>query len=157
MLLVHPAGSEHHDSSAVMKVPHGVQNDGSKATCSPGFRLCQIVSVLPVAISWRWTPDWPVSNTVNVNWPRCGPVWLTVFMSQLPLLGAPAASWVLRSATERCWKAGLPNVIGCDSSAVGPAEAVSGVKSEKRTGLAPAGSGITATPAMSRPLIVMAA
>src|SRR5262245_36183344 len=49
-------------------------------------------------------------------------------MSQLPLFGAPFASWVVRSATERCRIESLPNVIGWDSSEVGPAEAVSGVK-----------------------------
>ena len=27
--------------------------------------LCQIVSVCPVCRSWRWTPDLPVSKTVN--------------------------------------------------------------------------------------------
>ena len=57
-------------------------------------------------------------------------------MSQLPVLGTPAASCVVRSAIDRCSKSGLPNVIGADSSAVGPAEPVSGVKSENRVPVA---------------------
>ena len=64
----------------------------------------------------------------------CGPVSLTVFMSQLPELGASAASCVARSAMDRCSKSGLPNVMGMSSSATGAgAELVSGVKSEKRS------------------------
>ena len=65
---------------------------------------------------------------MNKNRPLWGPDSFTVIMSQAPLFGAPAASCVMRSATERCWKAGLLNVIGIDSSAVGPADAASGVK-----------------------------
>ena len=53
-------------------------------------------------------------------------------MSQLPVLGLPAVSSVKRSVIERCWNSGLPKVIGEASSAVGPAEAGNGVKSENR-------------------------
>jgi hypothetical protein len=45
---------------------------------------------------------------------------------------------------------GLPNVIGAASSAVGPAELVSGMKSENRVGLAPAASGMATVPPTSR-------
>jgi hypothetical protein len=45
---VDPAAAVSHDSSPVISVPHGVQNDGSNATWPPGSKLCQIVSVLPV-------------------------------------------------------------------------------------------------------------
>src|SRR5262245_42536364 len=53
-------------------------------------------------------------------------------MSQLPLLGASLASWVVRSAMERCWNEALLKVMGLDSSVVEPAELASGVKSENR-------------------------
>jgi hypothetical protein len=77
-------------------------------------------------------------------------------MSQLPELGAPAASCVARSATDRCRKAALPNVIGAASPAVGPAELVSGVKSEKRMPLAPATSVKATPPPRSRPATMTA-
>jgi hypothetical protein len=68
--------------------------------------------------------------------PLWGPVSFTVFMSQLPELGRPSASWVLRSAMDRWWNAELPKVIGCASFVVGPAELLTGEKSEKRAPLA---------------------
>jgi hypothetical protein len=67
--VVHPAAALHHDSSAVMYVPHGVQNEASNETWPAGAELFQIVAVAPVAISCRWMPDWPVSNGVKRNRP----------------------------------------------------------------------------------------
>ena len=98
----------------------------------------------------RCTPDWPVSKTVNRKRPLCGPVSFTVSMSQAPLFGTPAASCSWRPAMERCWKTGLPNVIGVASLAVGPAEAARGVKSEKRMPSAMAASEASVAPVISR-------
>lgn len=67
-------------------------------------------------------------------------------MSHAPLLGAPSANCVMRSATDSCSKSGLPSVIGCDSSAVGPADAVNGVKSENRVPSAKGTATATNTP-----------
>src|SRR5262245_62487345 len=91
-----------------------------------------MVSVSPVSSDRRWMPDWPVSNGEKRYRPLRGPVSLTVIMSHAPLFGSPAASWAVRFATDRCRMAGFPKVIGLVSSAVGPADDVSGVKSEKR-------------------------
>ena len=71
-------------------------------------------------------PDWPLSNGVKRWLPLCGPVSLTVFMSQTPLLGSPSASCSSTEAIERCWNAGLPNVMGVASLAVGPDESAGG-------------------------------
>src|SRR5262245_1850528 len=117
-LVVQPAAAVHQLSSAVMNVPHGVQYDGSNETLPPSVRLCQIVSVAPERRSWRCTPDCPVSKTVKMYRPLFAPVSLTVFMSKLPVFGTPAASCTLRLTIDRCWKSGLPKVIGWLSSAV---------------------------------------
>src|SRR5689334_3680231 len=98
---VDPAAAVSQDSSAVINVPQGVQKLASKETWARGAGLCQIVSVRPELRSCRCTPDCPVSNTVKRKRPLCGPVSLTVFMSQLPELGLPIANCVLRSAIER--------------------------------------------------------
>ena len=73
---------------------------------------------------WRWIPDWPVSNSVNRNLPLCGPVSLTVIMSQAPVFGSPSAELRHPIGDRTLLEGGLPKVIGIASSAVGPAEAV---------------------------------
>src|SRR5512139_50998 len=130
--LVAPAGAVLQLSSAVMNVPQGVQYEASNATWLSGVGAYQTVSTLPVRRSRRCTPPSPVSNTVNRKRPGCAPVSLTVIMSKLPEFGMPAASCELRSATDRCCRAGLPKVIGDASSAAGVADAASGSNSEKR-------------------------
>jgi len=95
-------------------------------------------------------PAWPDSNGVRRKLPLRGPVSLTVIMSQTPLLGSPAASCALRSAIDRCAIAALPKVIGFASSAVGPAELASGVKSSKLVLAALAMPADAAVPASTR-------
>jgi hypothetical protein len=73
-------------------------------------------------------------------------------MSHEPLFGSPAANCAVRLATERCWNAALPKVIGVASLAVGLADDASGVKSEKRTLAAPAIPLDARTPASARAL-----
>ena len=63
--MVQPVGLEHHSSSAVTKVPYGVQAAPSQRTCCPGAGLNHSVSVPPWRRSVRWMPDWPLSNGVK--------------------------------------------------------------------------------------------
>src|SRR5262245_41518695 len=153
--LVHGAG-EHQDSSAVTYVPHGVQKEASKEMWAPGAGLCQMVSASRVSRFVRWMPDWPVSNGENRKRCCCDPVSFEVIMSQAPLLKCPSASWVVRSASEAWSNSELPKVMGIDSSAVTPAEDGSGVKSEKRVGLAPAGLPATSDARASAPIAAAA-
>src|SRR5436190_13187705 len=131
MLVRQPSGSVHHSSCPVIIVPHGVQKEESNRIAAAGVGLIHTVSVTPVSRSCRCTPA-VFSNTVNRKRPLWAPPSFDVIMSHAPLLGMPIASCVLRSAMDCCANAGLLSVIGEDSSAVGPAELVSGVKSEKR-------------------------
>ena len=65
MLEVHPVAPVHQLSSPVTKVPQGVQKARIERRVGFDTGLCQIVSVSPVSRSWRCTPDWSLSNTVN--------------------------------------------------------------------------------------------
>ena len=146
-LMVHPAGGglpgflRRDERSPGRPVTRHRKRRGRLAT-----GLCQIVSVRPVSRSWRCTPDWPVSNTVNRKRPLCGPV--SFDGDHVPAAGVGHAGRQLGRAVGDglLLKVRIAEGDRLASSAVGPAELVSGVKSEKRVP-----SAKRTVPASSRP------